>query len=336
MTIDTSAKLDTALPTEFVEKGSPEIKITDVPLCVVCGHDKFTPFASGYDYESLTSRNLWHFVSCSQCGHVWLNPRPAVEELSTIYPPTYYAYHYDSMSSIAVQGKAFLDRLKMQFILKQLGRFPKSFLDIGCGNGRFLKSMKDLGVEKNLCYGLELDDEVVNKLQGDGYSVFCERVEDATQIPSKSIDLATMFHVIEHVDNPHTTAERIADWMAPGGLFAVETPNFDSLDARLFHNHYWGGYHIPRHWHLFNPKNLEKLLTDVGFEVIGLQYQTGHSFWMYSFHHLLRYQYGWRRASALFNPMYGLPSLIFFTGIDKLRGLLGARTSSMLMLARKR
>ena len=61
----------------------------------------------------------------------------------------------------------------------------------------------------------------------------------------------TMFHVIEHVADPPRVAERVARWLAPGGVFAVETPNLESLDARLFRERYWGGYHFPRHWHLY-------------------------------------------------------------------------------------
>jgi hypothetical protein len=54
-------------------------------------------------------------------------------------------------------------------------------------------------------------------------------------------------------------------------------------------------------------------------------------------HHWLRYHHPrWRRLANFFDPARNLPFLVLFTGFDKLRGLLGARTSSMLMIARKR
>jgi 2-polyprenyl-3-methyl-5-hydroxy-6-metoxy-1,4-benzoquinol methylase len=43
-----------------------------------------------------------------------------------------------------------------------------------------------------------------------------------------------MFHVIEHVANPARVVRKIAEWLSPGGALVVETPNFDSWDARLF------------------------------------------------------------------------------------------------------
>jgi len=184
---------------------------------------------------------------------------------------------------------------------------------------------------------LELDGEVVAGLRDEGYRVFNERVETCDDIADDSIDLATMFHVIEHVDDPLAVARRVYGWLRPGGVFAVETPNIDSWDARLFRDRYWGGYHIPRHWNLFRPDTLHRLLERAGFEIVSTSYQTGHSFWMYSFHHTLRYgDPPRRRVAQWFNPFRGLPLLVLFTGLDKVRALMGFRTSAMLVLARKR
>ena len=166
---------------------------------------------------------------------------------------------------------------------------------------------------------------------------FCERVEDASGIPEGGVDLITMFHVIEHVDDPGTVIRRITDWLSPGGIFALETPNLDSLDARLFHKTYWGGYHIPRHWNLFTPATMSRLLTDNGMEVLGVGFQTGHSFWMYSLHHAVRYGGGGSRPGLgqLFDPIRSLLGIAAFTGFDLVRGALGSKTSAMLMIGRK-
>jgi len=330
-----------AAPPEFAQVkggGAPRIAEEAAPTCPVCSGAEFTPLAVGFDYESRTCSNPWRFVTCRACSHVWLNPRPAISTLSAIYPPTYYAYHYDTeVNALARRGKEFLDARKFAGILTTLGRPAKSFVDIGCGDGRFLKLMRSRGVPDSTNYGLELDDKVCARLRADGFSAICKRVEDCDDIPAGSLDLATMFHVIEHVDDPAAVTRRIASWLAPGGVFAVETPNIDSLDARLFRNTYWGGYHIPRHWNMFTPRSLSRLLEAAGLEVVATRYQTGHSFWMWSMHHVTRYHGASRPrlAHALFNPFKGLPALLAFTAFDKLRAAVGCKTSSMLMLARK-
>lgn len=327
-------------PAEFRECASPTIATEDVRACPVCGCDQFGTHAVGFDYELRTCANPWRFVQCrgSGCGHVWLTPRPAISTLGVIYPRSYYAYNYASqINPVSVWAKQRLDAMKFASILRALPATPTSYLDIGCGDGRFLKLLERHGVPRDRNYGLELDENVVKPLAQAGYKAYCERVESCDKIPAASIDLATMFHVIEHVDDPGAVVERVASWLSPGGVFAVETPNLDSWDARLFRRTYWGGYHIPRHWNLFTPATLRRLFETHGLEVVATKYQTGHSFWMYSMHHWTRYQgRPWKTLSRWFDPFKGMPLLACFTALDKARGLLGFRTSAMLMLARRR
>ncbi len=310
---------------------------TDVPICPVCSGTQHEPYTTGYDYESLTCKNSWQFVRCAHCTHVWLSPRPAVETLPVIYPKTYYAYNYEQrINRIAVWGKEQLDRLKFGSILRYRKTAPKSYLDIGCGNGRSLRYFEKQGIPREQLFGLELDEAVVERLARDGYRAYHSRIESTTGLPQGAIDLATMFHVIEHLADPTLALQKIHQCLSPDGVLALETPNIESLDARLFRHHYWGGYHFPRHWQLFTPKSITELLQRNGFEVIGVKFQTGHSFWMFSFHHILRYACGSRKVARWFDPFRGLPLLVTFTAFDKLRALLGAKTSAMLVVAKKR
>ncbi len=325
------------LPPGF-DASLPELPVEQVPFCAVCGGPDSVPFAEGYDYELRTCRNHWQFVHCTGCGHVRLDPRPHQDALPVIYPPTYYAYNYDTqVRPLARRAKQWLDQGKVRGILGYLDRAPASYLDVGCGNGRFLDLMAAKGIARGRLYGLELDPATVERLRARGYQAFCARVEECEDIAEGSLDLITMFHVIEHVDAPDAVVRRLARWLAPGGVLAIETPNLDSWDARLFRDRYWGGYHIPRHWHLFTPPTLTRLLEGAGLQVAGVRYQTGHSFWLYSVHHRLRYGTPPRPALARhFDPMGGsLLALASVTALDKLRAALGFRTSAMLVIAKK-
>jgi SAM-dependent methyltransferase len=327
----------TPVPEEFLRRGSPTVSTEEVPACPVCGARDFAQFAVGFDYELLTCANPWRFVQCGACGHVWLNPRPAVAELGVVYPPTYYAYNYETINPIARKAKEMLDRRKIAKIVRHCPQAPKSYLDVGCGDGRFLRVMELLGVPRAGLYGLELDKRVVERLRLQGYGgVHCQRAEEVSSFPEGGIDLVTMFHVIEHVDKPGTVIGRVQRWLSPGGVFALETPNLDSLDARIFQRTYWGGYHFPRHWNLFTPASISRLLTDNGLELMAMVFQTGHSFWMYSLHHAVRYEGTSRpRLGAWFDPMKSLVGLAGFTAFDLARGAVGAKTSAMLVICRK-
>ena len=314
----------------------PLIAVENVAACAVCSGLATSRYARGFDYELRTCGNEWTFVQCTACGHVWLNPRPAVTELATIYPPHYYAYDYEArISAVARWGKTTLDDRKLGSILAHLDRPPRTFLDIGCGSGRYLRTMRSRGLAARDIHGLELDQRAVDSLSAEGFSVQRARVEDA-DIPDSSIDLATMFHVIEHVDAPDRVVARIARWLRPGGVVAIETPNLDSLDRRLFASTFWGGYHIPRHWHLFTPATLTRLVESAGLTPLGTRFQTGHSFWMYSVHHRLRYGTPPRpRLARFFDPFTNVAPLAMFTAFDVARAALGFRTSAMLLVAQK-
>ena len=235
------------------------------------------------------------------------------------------------------KAKAALDRIKFNSFLRRTG-IPGSFLDIGCGDGRYLDLFERRGVPKDRIYGLDLSDEQVQRLCRRGYRAYRRQVEDCSEIPAGSIDLAIMFHVIEHVADPVRVVRRIAEWLSPGGALVIETPNLNSWDARLFKKQWWGGYHIPRHWTLFDAGTLRRLLEQSGLTVRYCAYQTGHGSWMNSFHHAAKYNSRLPSPSlaSWFELPKGLPMLVAFTALDIVRKALGVPTSAILMVGQKR
>lgn len=324
-------------PSEFADPAIPSIATHRVDACPLCDGSSSEAFAEGFDYELKTCRNRWKFVRCVGCDHVWLDPRPAVSTLGVIYPTHYYAYDFATrVHPIAVRGKAWLDSRKMGAIRRRLPRSPATYLDVGCGDGRFLRAMERLGLAREHLFGLELDRRIADQLRREGYRVDCARVEDSLVASDGSLDLITMFHVIEHVDRPVATVEKLARWLAPGGVLAVETPNRASLDARMFRRTFWGGYHFPRHWHLFTTAGVVSMLKGAGLEPSGVVYQTGHSFWLYSLHHWLRYgPVPMPRLARVFDPIGTLLPLVIATGFDKFRAAMRFPTSAVLVMGRK-
>ena len=326
-----------ATPAGFDDDRVPEIATTPVPNCPLCGGATHEPFADGFDYELMTCRNRWTFVRCEGCDHTWLHPRPDLTTLAVIYPAHYYAYNFAArVHPLAVKAKAWLDRRRMATIVGRCRGTIQRYLDVGCGDGRFLRAMEARGIPRDRLLGLELDRAVAERLQDAGYKVECARIEASAIAQPNSVDLITMFHVIEHVDQPLDAVKKLASWLVPGGILAVETPNRDSLDARLFRRTFWGGYHIPRHWNLFSTSGVVRLLETAGLEVVLVSYQTGHSFWLYSVHHWLKFgPLGLARLARWFDPIGALVPLAAATAFDKLRSAAGFRTSAVLVLGRR-
>ena len=101
-------------------------------------------------------------------------------------------------------------------------------------------------------------------------------------LPAASYDLALLIATIEHVDDPPAVLRAVRELLRPGGRVVVVTDNTDTLSFRLFGGRYWGGYHFPRHWNLFNNQNLRQLAAQAGFDVENVTTIVSPVNWTYS------------------------------------------------------
>ena len=72
----------------------------EVPLkmvaanCCLCDQGDSDTIGTGEDFEYRASADKFTVMQCPTCGLVYLNPRPAVEELPRIYPASYHAFAF--------------------------------------------------------------------------------------------------------------------------------------------------------------------------------------------------------------------------------------------------
>jgi len=121
--------------------------------------------------------------------------------------------------------------------------------------------------------------------------------------------------------------------LRPGGHLFIETPNLASLDARLFRRRYWGGYHLPRHFHLFDTRTLPALVQKAGLVAVAAKPLVCPQFWIISLQNWLTDR-GARRAArrvfSPFNPLWLAP----FTAIELIHQRLWW-TSNLQVVARR-
>jgi predicted SAM-dependent methyltransferase len=82
-----------------------------------------------------------------------------------------------------------------------------------------------------------------------------------------SLDAVTMWHVLEHLDDPARALSRIRRWLRPGGALLVGVPNLASAQAWLGGSR-WYHLDVPRHRVHFTPAGIRSLLRAVGFEPV--------------------------------------------------------------------
>jgi SAM-dependent methyltransferase len=279
------------------------VEKTAVP-CNNCGKDDTELVTVGREFEyDNTTPDEFNVVRCRHCQLMYLNPRPAVSELSTIYPPNYFSYSLvkedeENLSSLTYRLRKRLYAQKFRGDLQQCPGFTTGarvrVLDIGCGDGRNLNWYKEIDPARVETHGVELNPRAKAIAERHGHTVYLTRFEEL-DLPDGSFDLITSNHVIEHVEDPTAFSRKAWQLLKPGGVYAFETPNADCLDARWFRHKYWGGYHFPRHWVFYTRETLERLLQRTGFALHAVYYSPNPVFWNWTVHHILKDR-GWPPA----------------------------------------
>jgi SAM-dependent methyltransferase len=282
--------------------------------CCVCDADEAEKIGAGFDFEYRTSGDRFGVMQCKICGLVYLNPRPAVEEFETIYPENYHAFDFEEADyGLIYRIRARLEANRVLSWCADLADDAR-ILDVGCGDGFHLNLLRKYGAKSWTLEGVDLDKRAVRMAEKSGLKIHLGTVEKLN-LPENSYDLAFMIQTIEHVEKPDAVVSAVKKLLKPDGKLVIVTDNTDSIDFRLFKKSYWGGYHFPRHWNLFNRKSLTKLAEKCGFEMIDLSTQVSPVNWVYSIHNALVDK---RAPRVLINrfTLRSTVSLSAFTSLD--------------------
>jgi SAM-dependent methyltransferase len=245
--------------------------------CPLCGVSGAPLWATARDLEYLTSDETFHYHHCQGCDVLFLDPLP-VDRLREIYPPNYYSYSFgERRPSLADRVKEWLDAREMRRVLARLPGAELVALDVGGGAGYTLDRLRRLDPRIRHTQVVDLDPEAARRARLAGHDVFCGRVENF--VAECTFDLILLVNLIEHVADPARLLGRLASGLRPDGLLLIKTPNFDSLDARLFRHANWGGLHCPRHWVLFSRTSFARLVERSGLRVREFAYTQGAAFW---------------------------------------------------------
>ncbi|MBW6508587.1 MAG: class I SAM-dependent methyltransferase [Desulfuromonadales bacterium] len=188
--------------------------------CKLCGQDGSTPtyrLDKGAIYR------------CPHCDFHFLNQLDgSAGEESTNLSSAGRRY----IASRIDEGKH-LHPLRLQLVEQHCSLAGAMTLDIGAGLGQFILLLQQqgasaLGIEPSAlrrAYARETNDlELSPHLAEDAYW---------QSSYSRSFDLITLWDVIEHVDDPHSTLAAAVALLKPGGLLCLDTPDREVFSYRL-------------------------------------------------------------------------------------------------------
>ncbi|HEY3725257.1 MAG TPA: class I SAM-dependent methyltransferase [Acidimicrobiia bacterium] len=254
--------------------------------CCICGTREAEPVGVGEDFEYRTSPDSFLTVRCDRCGVVYLDPRPARAEMTTIYPDGYHAFSFDEDKFGLVYKVR--RRLEARRLLSAAGPLPANarILDVGCGDGFHLDLLREFGPGGWQLEGVDLDPRAADAAEARGLVVHRGSI-DAIDLPAEHYDFAILVQTIEHFADPASLLRAIRRVLRPGGRLLLVTDNTGSLDFSVAKRRHWGGYHFPRHWYLFDAPSLRKLAAHTGLAVDELGTMVSPVNWVYSLRNAL-------------------------------------------------
>lgn len=234
-----------------------------ITKCPICNLERFESFLKIKDHS--ISGEYFNLEICASCRFIITSPRPDTEQLGAYYQSENYISHSDTNTGLVNK----IYRRIRQFTIKQKLALIRKFhqnpklLDIGSGAGYFLNECQTQGFN---CFGIEPDlNTRSNSINKFNIQVFDELY--INQIPAESVDVITMWHVLEHVPELNQRLEEIRKILKPNAYLIIAVPNCNSFDAS-YYKEYWAGYDVPRHlWH-FTPETIINLLRRYSFSHI--------------------------------------------------------------------
>jgi SAM-dependent methyltransferase len=310
--------------------GKPEIPTRQVEACLGDPRAGSTVVAQGYDFEYQTCANQFEIRRANDCPLLYLFPQPIAEAFGVIYPAEYLPFQFHELRGLTRWARDFVQGGKARSILKLSGATGK-ILDVGCGSGMLLRQIARAKGNRGNLWANDLSADLLEPIRREGFETIPGLIDNLDT--AERFRVITLNQVIEHLPDPKSAVRRLSNLLEPRGYLFFETPCIDGLDAKLFRTRYWGGYHIPRHFWLFNEASLTQLLEGAGMRVVEVSYLCSPAFWIQSFHHLLL-DHGWYRVARFFsekNPLLLAP----FTALDLIRIAAGARTTNIRVIAQK-
>ncbi len=303
-----------------------------VGRCCVCATgDHASPVATGEDFEYDTSDDTFIAQQCARCGLVYLDPRPAMSELSKIYGDAYHAYEFTpERFGIAYRVRAWLESQRLRRWTAGLPPDAR-IIDVGAGDGFHLSLLSRIGdwsIE-----GVDPDPTAVAAARAKGLTMHLGVLEDLA-FENETYDFAILIMTIEHVGDPVGLLREVRRILKPGAKVGIVTDNTGSPDFALGKRRHWGGYHFPRHWNLFNEHAMRKLAAGVDLEVVSLKTMMSPVNWTYTVHNLLK---DWG-APGVFAKQFSLDkplALGLFTLVDSVLTLFGRGALLRVVLQKK-
>lgn len=269
--------------------------------CPVCGSSDISIQLTVKDH--MVSGETFPVAGCIACKARFTQDIPDKDQIGRYYKSESYISHTDTRKGLVNRLYHTVRRHTLQSKRKAmeaaLGKARGSILDYGCGTGAFLDVMKKAGWQ---AMGVEPDGDA-RRVAKEQYGVDALEPGSLAEFPDASVDIITLWHVLEHVYELHETLAQLHRILKPGGHMFIAVPNYTSSDAEHY-KAFWAAWDVPRHLYHFAPVTMKSLLEKYGFTL-----KETSPMWFDSFYvSMLSEQYRHAEPNLVSALWYGLQS----------------------------
>ena len=214
-------------------------------------------------YASPYNNQEYKRYECPNCDVHWWEPLKIIPEFyESEFVESYIAFHEGVGTKLGENHKAFFKH------------FPSNvrgkLLDVGCGDGRFLRYAKEQGFE---VWGIDFDKKSVESAKRNlgidtVFAMSLEEFYEHANEKNLKFDVITFFEVLEHQDKPKEFLEMVKGLLREGGYIAGSVPNRERLFVEIDWKNRFHLDYPPHHFLRFSKSSLEKALNFFGFKDI--------------------------------------------------------------------
>ena len=225
--------------------------MSDYSNCRLCGEISFPRKGNIRTKKKILANKI---LECSNCGFVFLNNDSHISD-----------YHYeeslmhDFIEPLEDSRSSSKEDDLRRFTMLETDIRNKNLLEVGCGNGGFLKLAQK---SAKTIQGIEPEKKYHEFFTLEQLNIDPSLLDAGQKI--EAVDVVVSFHVIEHVKDPLAFLTQILELLKVNGKLFIETPNSNDALIKLYDSTafqdftYWDNHLI-----LFNNKSFEHMLNKI-------------------------------------------------------------------------